>query len=264
MENTSVNPGYAVNDEEFPAFLSSVLDIGQMMLTSGAEVSRVEDTIRRMCIAYGCRQVDVFTITSSIVVTVHTHTRQIFTQTRRITEYLTNMHRIEKCNALSRKVCRTPLALPQLQQSIRRISEENSYPLLMRMGAYMLISLSFTLFFGGSIWDSLAGCLCGLLLFWVTHYCEKLALQRIVMKMLCSAAVGLSAVVFSRLGLGASVDKICIGNIMLLIPGIAFTTSLRDMINGDTISGLLGLCEAILQALAIALGFALILWTFGG
>ena len=35
---------------------------------------------------------------------------------------------------------------------------------------------------------------------------------------------------------------------MLLIPGIALTTSLRDMINGDTISGLLGLSEAVLKA----------------
>ncbi len=53
-------------------------------------------------------------------------------------------------------------------------------------------------------------------------------------------------------GLGQNPDKIIIGNIMLLIPGIALTTSLRDMINGDTISGLLGLSEAVLKALAIA------------
>ena len=46
-------------------------------------------------------------------------------------------------------------------------------------------------------------------------------------------------------------------NIMLVIPGIQFTNSLRDMINGDTISGLLNLTEAILKALAVAAGFAL-------
>ena len=49
---------------------------------------------------------------------------------------------------------------------------------------------------------------------------------------------------------------------MLLIPGIAFTTSLRDMISGDTISGLLGISEAILKALAIAIGFAVVLMHF--
>jgi uncharacterized membrane protein YjjP (DUF1212 family) len=51
---------------------------------------------------------------------------------------------------------------------------------------------------------------------------------------------------------------------MLLIPGIAFTTSLRDMINGDTISGLIGISEAAIKAIAIAIGFALVLVQMGG
>ena len=88
-------------------------------------------------------------------------------------------------------------------------------------------------------------------------------LLSIIYTLLAAAFVGLLAVVLTRLGLGNSVDKISIGNVMLLIPGISFTTSLRDMISGDTISGLLGLCEAILRALAIGLGFALVLWQFG-
>ena len=66
------------------------------------------------------------------------------------------------------------------------------------------------------------------------------------------------------IGLGASADRIMIGNIMLLIPGLALTTSLRDMISGDLISGLLGLCEAVIRAVAIAFGVALVLWQMGG
>ena len=66
------------------------------------------------------------------------------------------------------------------------------------------------------------------------------------------------------MGIGNSPEKIMIGNIMLLIPGIAFTTSLRDLINGDTISGLIGLIEAIVKAIAIAIGFAAVLVQFGG
>ena len=63
--------------------------------------------------------------------------------------------------------------------------------------------------------------------------------------------------------IGVHPDKIMIGNIMLVIPGIQLTTSLRDMINGDTISGLLNLSEAILKAISVALGFALVLLAGG-
>ena len=51
-------------------------------------------------------------------------------------------------------------------------------------------------------------------------------------------------------------DKIMIGDIMLVIPGLQLTNSLRDMINGEMISGLLNMSEALLKAVAVAIGFA--------
>ena len=51
--------------------------------------------------------------------------------------------------------------------------------------------------------------------------------------------VGILANFAVRIGLGHRADLISIGNIMLLIPGIAFTNSLRDLFSGDTITGLI-------------------------
>lgn len=51
-----------------------------------------------------------------------------------------------------------------------------------------------------------------------------------------------------------------IGNIMLVIPGRQLTNSLRDMINGDTISGLLNMSEALMRAVFVAMGFALVVF----
>ena len=85
---------------KFEQILAGILDIGEIMLVSGAEVNRVEDTVQRMAKAYGCNRVDVFTITSSIVVTVHREGK-IYTQTRRIREYRTDIARIEACNSLT-------------------------------------------------------------------------------------------------------------------------------------------------------------------
>ena len=49
------------------ALLACILDMGELLLVSGAEVRRVEDTLTRLCAAYGFERADVFTITSSIV-----------------------------------------------------------------------------------------------------------------------------------------------------------------------------------------------------
>jgi len=82
--------------------------------------------------------------------------------------------------------------------------------------------------------------------------------------MICSGITAAAVLLLVGAGVGVHPDKIMIGNIMLVIPGIQFTTSLRDMINGDTISGLLNMSEALLKAIAVAMGFTIILLIGGG
>ena len=67
-----------------------------------------------------------------------------------------------------------------------------------------------------------------------------------------------------KAGLGTHQDKIMIGGIMLLIPGIAMTNSVRDMLTGDIVTGMLRLTNSLLQAAAIASGFALSIMLMGG
>ena len=87
--------------------LSAVLDAGELLLTSGAEAARVEDTMRRLARAYGFVRADVLTITASMAVTVRTADDQVITQTRRILRRGTDMRCIEAVNELSCLVCVT-------------------------------------------------------------------------------------------------------------------------------------------------------------
>ncbi len=59
-------------------------------------------------------------------------------------------------------------------------------------------------------------------------------------------------------------DKVLIGIIMLLIPGIMLTNSIRDILLGDIIPGSLRLVEAILMAATLALGMMAAIWLMGG
>ena len=88
---------------ETEKLLGLALDIGEDMLISGAEVGRVEDSVRRLLTTYDVQRADVFTITSSIVVTVTDAKGKTLTQTRRIRKYATNLDKLHSLNALSRK-----------------------------------------------------------------------------------------------------------------------------------------------------------------
>ena len=65
-----------------------------------------------------------------------------------------------------------------------------------------------------------------------------------------------------------NLDMVITGAIMPLVPGVTFTTAIRDILNGDYASGTSRMMEAVVIALAVAVGIggamALVGWLLGG
>ncbi|MBP3730459.1 MAG: threonine/serine exporter family protein [Mailhella sp.] len=239
-------------------FLFNALNIGEEMLRSGAEVSRVEDSIRRICKAYGAERVEVFVITTNIVVTAYSPVFGAVTQTRRIVSTQYDLYKLSRLNSLSRRIC---TVMPTFDTVERKLDEIcNNTPGISeraKIPVYALISLSFTLFFGGSPQDAAASAVIGVFLKCMEFVSRLLELPPMVAAVFWSFCGGLLANLAVSFGFGDNAGMISIGNIMLLIPGMQLTNSIRDIFSGDTLSALLGFCNAFLLAALIALGFAL-------
>lgn len=249
---------------DFEKLLSCALDIGEQMLISGAEVGRVEDSVKRICEAYHVKRADVFTITSSIVATLENSDGKTITQTRRIVSYRTDLTKLHKLNDLSRKICNSQPDLHYILRELEEIKQKKPYPLAVQCAACALIAGSFTIFFGGTPIDAIPSAIIGAVLKAVVFTIDKSKVNMVFANVVCSFVACLLAFSFTSIGFGTSVDKIIIGNIMLLIPGIALTNSIRDMISGDIMAGMLRFFEACLIALAIASGYVLTALMFGG
>lgn len=244
--------------------LGCVLDIGEQMLISGAEINRVENTICRICQAYQAKRTDVFTITSSIVVTVHSEDGSTLTQTRRIHNYSINLNKLDKLNSLSRYICAYRPEIAYIREEIGKIEREKPYGSRVQYFIFALIAGSFTVFFGGDWSDALVSAIIGILLKLLVLFVQKVDKNLVLVNVLCSFAVGTLAVFAVKSGIGHNFEKVIIGNIMLLIPGLTLTNSIRDIISGDTMSGLLRLSESIVLALSVAVGFGLSSLLLGG
>jgi uncharacterized membrane protein YjjP (DUF1212 family) len=244
--------------------ISQLLDIGERMLISGAEVNRVEETISRMAMAYGVRRVDVFTITSSIVVTVSTNDGNILSQTRRILAYETNLDKLRKLNQLARTIVATIPGEEYIEKELSIIEESVPYSPRIKLLVYALIAGSFCVFFGGTLEDGLVAALIGIALKLSISLLGRVERNTVIVHVLSPFLIGSLAIGLTRLGLGSHIEVILIGNIMLLIPGLSLTNSIRDIISGDTMAGILRMSEAILVSLSIAIGFGLSTLMWGG
>lgn len=244
--------------------LSAALDIGEQMHVSGAEIYRVEDCIQRLCRAYGAIDVDVFTITSSIVLTIQDPGGNRWTQTRRIEKAENNLWRVDQMNKLSREMCQKRLSYEAYQQRFQSIMAQPRYPQWVECIAYAIIAGAFTLFVSSALQDAIVAMFVGAALKGALYLNRKLQFNRVFSSILASFIVTALAFFLQWIGLAEHADHIVIGNIMLLIPGAALTNSLRDMISGDTMSGILRFMEACIVALAIASGYILAGFVLGG
>ena len=221
--------------EELSEFL---MDFGERLLLSGAEISRVEDSMGRLSAAYGAHA-EVFALTSVIYLTV-TKDQKSQTMLRRIKNYQTDLNYLDKLNDTCRRICADPPPIPEARRWMEEIKSKR-YQTGIQAVVYAFVAASFSLFFGGRVRDAAISAAIGTVLYFLDRWLAKLQLNRIFSVFVVSVLCGMIAAGTVRVGWGRNLASILIGDIMLLVPGLAITNSVRDMMKGDMLSGILRL-----------------------
>ena len=238
--------------------IACILDIGQMLLSNGADVNRVEDTTMRLCSAFDFRDCQVHAINSSIILTLTAPDDTIITRARRITRIDTDLDKVDELNDLSRKICGGMKDMESIRTEMERIRNAAPYSPFMMYLAYAIAAGFFTLFFGGTWKDTLYSVPIALMLRFVKVELSHFNDNKMVDNIILSAILTFWALIGQYLFPSLHSDLIIIGDIMLLIPGLAFCNSIHDMLMGDTISGVLSMFDAVLRALSIAIGYVVV------
>ncbi|MDD3218256.1 MAG: threonine/serine exporter family protein [Lachnospiraceae bacterium] len=248
------------NGDYYRKVLDQLLIIGESMLTSGASVNRVEEMLRKMGKSYGAIRMDVFVITSCVIVTIDFGNGIELTQTRRIlSPGGSEFYRVEDFTKLCDKCCHEPLSIEKFTKEIEAVKKVEYPEKAIYIGSALAAS-GFAVFFGGSLLDGILAALVGLFTCYCQAHVGHIAFNHVVYLLMCAFLSGLVITGMGAISENIHPDMIMIGDIMLLIPGIAMTNSVRDILVGDTISGLMRLIETIVWAGALACGFMIPMW----
>lgn len=238
-------------------YLEIAIDIGAEMLISGAEINRIEDTISRICKAYGADKVDVISMNYVIMVTVRGERIQTYTQTRRIPHFMSNLDAVSDYNSLSRQICSEYYTPSEIRNKINEIKAKPRYSLAVIALAYAIISASFTFFFGGLPYDAFASGIIGVGMAFVESFLKRLQINRFLIIAFTTFVAGSLSILAVNIGVGYSSEIISMGNIMVLVTGLLFTNAIRDLFMDNMLSGSVRIISALLVVLAIGFGFAL-------
>lgn len=258
MEEQNLSPA------DYQRLLNVTIDLGHFLLEAGAEIYRVEESIQRVLYAYGIKHVDVFAIPNNITVTITMADDTCFTRLRRIYSRGTNYQMIEDLNALSRYICENRPSVDEIRGYLKQIHRRKTYAGWLMLLGYMGVALAFTLFFGGTGDDALVAAAAGAMVWLAIRLMEQVHTNVFFINLVGSMLVTLLAILAVRYQLAQHSDSVIIGTLMTLVPGVAFTNALRDIIAGDFMAGIMKAVEALLIALALALGTGVALIMTGG
>ena len=242
--------------------LGKALDIGENILRCGGEAHRIEDTVTRICSAYGAVHTDVFALPSLIVAGVRLADGSTSSQVRRVYKTSNNMYKLDEMNTISRKVCNGDIPLEQVEEKIHTALTTKPFPKYLSILGGVVAAGAFAVFFGGNMWDALAAAIAGFFVSVMNR--AKLHLINKMLYTVAQSFVGaMCGLLLVHYGIGQNIDMVMIGTIMLLIPGLAFGNAVRDLLFGDTVSGIIQLVQAILTAVMVAFGFIVAIMFFG-
>jgi len=243
---------------------SLIVDIcllaGKIMLQNGAETYRVEDTMVRIASAFGIEQSHSFVTPTAIIFSIEGYER---TKLIRITERFTNLEKVSRVNQISREISGGSLSLTEAYSKLQEVEKSpDTYSLFLQIAAAAIVSGCFVIMFKGVWTDFIPAVIAGGLGFSAFVYIHRLVQIRFFVEFFASFLIGLIATLFVDFGLGQELDKIIIGSVMPLVPGVLITHAVRDLLAGHLIAGLSEGAEAFLTAFAIGTGVAVVFYLF--
>ncbi|MBR4015877.1 MAG: threonine/serine exporter family protein [Anaerotignum sp.] len=239
--------------------LNLALDAGEIMLKSGAETYRVQDTMLRMLSVTGREKIEALALSTMLIVTLPRESKGPLSMARAVKDRSVNFEKICAVNAMSRSFVAGEITLAEATERLEEIHQASSFSAKARIIAYGVTACGFSLIYSGTLLDGIAAFFIGMLLGMMVLAVSKTKAPYFFTSFIGGLLSGTFACLFHKILPQSQMGMIIIGSIMPLLPGLTMTKAIRDLLEGNFISGNSKLVEAFLVACAIAGGVALAL-----
>lgn len=243
--------------------LDAVCTAVRIILESGGEIYRAEETAEYMCAGFRLEDAQVFAMPTGMMMTVtikgETYTRLVRIHARGI-----NLEKMNRCNAVSRAVARGEMDAVQANAELTKIENENGLKLWVMILACAVSSAFFCVMFNGEWKEFLVSLGCGAICQCCMYFYSRHRVPTLLSALSMGFLTTLGVLTCSLILPGLKTEPAISGALMPFVPGLAMTAAIRDTIRGDLVSGGARLMEALLTAIMLAVGAGIMLRMWKG
>ncbi|MDU4934488.1 MAG: threonine/serine exporter family protein [Peptostreptococcaceae bacterium] len=233
--------------------LNFASNAGKIMLQSGGETYRVEETITRICQSFSVDDVDVFASPTAVMVSIIMDGK-IYSVVKRISSRGIDLNKVHNINSLSRTIYKKRPSIEFCEKELEILCKDESYSVKTTLLYSGVATSTFTILFGGGIIDFIGAFIIGILTKSLSLFLNKSSLNEFFINSICGALISIYSILLLNLGIIADLNKVVAGSIMLLVPGLSLTNSIRDILEGQLLAGLSKAAEALFIGISTAVG----------
>ena len=228
--------------------------LGREQLSAGANLERANDTMERVCKAYGLHEVSVFSLSTIISLSAtsldgDTHTRQV-----KVPGMSIHLEKLRQLNDLAHNVCDNTPSPDKLQDMLYEALMVRSYSAWGEMLGFVIAISCLCRIFGGTWSELLIVTLCTVLAYWLNRWLGRANLNRIITNAINMAVT--TAIFFLMVWIGFADNLMAMLTPMSLmfIPGVPLVNAMRNILCGNEMNGILEFLKVVLETLTLCLG----------
>lgn len=233
--------------------LEIALSAGQILLSNGAETYRIEETIEKICNSYNL-QCECISTAKGIIVSILIENDEKITSIKKIRTKCVDLYRIELVNSFSRNIENNPVPYEEAKNILKNIEGAPYFSFSVRLFAASMTSFIYTLFFNGTIYDALISAVISIGIYYMLEKISGVGFFQFFQYFFSGFIIGSFSLIAQRLLPFINKGNVITGAIMILLPGVALTNGIKDIIYGDFESGIAKFGESMLVITAIGAG----------
>lgn len=249
-----------MNNEEImtDVELEIILKAGKILLSSGAEISRTEDTMNYIARAMNFKDLEAYVSNRGIFATAKKDDNTEITRIYNVPEVDINLSKIESVNALSRRITQKSITIEEVINELEKIDTMPDYLIFWRLVAYTIGASGFSYAIGSSITDSIIAGIIGLILGAYMCTIKRILNSDVLITILGSILIALFGNLFIHFNIGSNLSVILLGAMIDIVPGVPFVNAIREYSQNNYNTGITLMMGALLTCISMAVGVAVV------
>lgn len=226
-------------------------DVGETLLKNGSEIYRVEYNVCKVAERFGYVG-HCFATLTCIIITIESESGEITSLVRRVNSRVTNLDKVYKVALLIDEIDKYDMK--QLKKTVEEIDKEESYTAMVDLAGHCIGASFFSILFLGTTNEFIASFIAGLVIGIFSKICSKLEIGTFFTNLICGFVATATACILKQHGFIDGMSTTVISALMILVPGVPFINSMRDIFAGDLVTGMSRLLEVVMVGTSIAVG----------